>query len=172
MPGIKEKSGQPTWVDEGLPDLRSLDAKLRTTAPDELAPAADEEAAIALLAQHFAVAEIGPDAVVGTPYAPVNVRYGDLKHIAEKRPDARERYVLHALDTMRDPFEIWEVSYDDGSSRLAFISAYASPKQLLVVVNIHAGHVLWNFMHCNAKALNRHRHGKKVYGRPPPLADE
>jgi hypothetical protein len=37
----------------------------------------------------------------------------DLRHIVEKRQDARERYVRHALATMRDPFEIWIVEYED-----------------------------------------------------------
>ena len=41
------------------------------------------------------------------------IGHPDLRHIVEKRQDARERYVRHALATMRDPFEIWIVEYED-----------------------------------------------------------
>ena len=88
-----------------------------------------------------------------------------LGHIVEKRQDARERYVKFALDTLTGPLEIWRVAYSDGSARLAFIGAYETKRQMLVVVNIQAGNVLWNFMQTDAKALNKHRHGELLYKR-------
>ncbi|MGY2290900.1 hypothetical protein ACW9H6_13975 [Pseudomonas sp. SDO528_S397] len=57
------------------------------------------------------------------------------------------------------------MAYSDGSARLAFIGAYETKRQMLVIVNIQAGNVLWNFMQTDAKALNKHRHGQLVYKR-------
>ena len=92
-----------------------------------------------------------------------------LLHIAEKRPDARERYVHYAIDTLDDPFEVWRVEYDNGNYRLAFIGAYVGRRQMLCVVDTIDGEVLWNFMHSDAKALNKHRHGQPIYQRSPVL---
>ncbi|AUO20762.1 hypothetical protein C0058_01675 [Pseudomonas sp. NC02] len=95
----------------------------------------------------------------------IAIRRSCLQHIVEKRQDARERYVRFALDTLTGPLEIWRVAYSDCSARLAFIGAYESRRQILVVVNIQAGNVLWNFMQADAKALNKHRHGELLYKR-------
>jgi hypothetical protein len=42
---------------------------------------------------------------------PVIIQSANLRHIVEKRQDARKRYVLFALATMRDPLEILHVEY-------------------------------------------------------------
>jgi hypothetical protein len=55
------------------------------------------------------------------------------------------------VDTVRNPLEIWRVLYSDGSYRLAFIGAYAAKYQMLVVINVDHGQVLWNFMNCDKK---------------------
>ncbi|MBK4998216.1 hypothetical protein IAE37_000492 [Pseudomonas sp. S31] len=36
---------------------------------------------------------------------------------------------------------------------------------MLVIVTLENGKTLWNFMHCEAKALNKHRHGILLYKR-------
>ena len=70
-----------------------------------------------------------------------------------------------ALDTLTGPFEVWEVAYTNDTNRLAFIGVYETKRQMLVVVTLHNGKMLWNFMQCDAKALNKHRHGKLLYKR-------
>ena len=83
----------------------------------------------------------------------------------EKRADARERYVKFALDTLVNPYEIWETMYDDGMVRYIFIGTYKQKQQMLVVVAPWDGKVLWNFMHTEAKGLNKHRRGSLLYSR-------
>lgn len=113
----------------------------------------------------FGLSEGKSYSVIQTPYVAVTVRREYLLHIVEKRPNARERFTEFALDTIQNPLEIWQISYDDGSMRLAFIGAYDTKYQMLVVIHADYGHALWNFMNCDKKALNKHRHGILVYQR-------
>lgn len=152
------------WVDLELPDLRSLPVPLRTVPPEERLSADNHEEGIALLADGFGFSPGVDEITIDSKFEKVHIRRTDICHIAEKRQDARERYVLFALDTIYNPFEVWLVSYDDGSSRFAFISAYTGKKQILVVVTWD-GRYLWNFMQCDAKKLNKHRHGLLIYKR-------
>ncbi|WP_322534055.1 PBECR2 nuclease fold domain-containing protein [Duganella zoogloeoides] len=89
---------------------------------------------------------------------------------SSKRQDARERYVRHALATIRDPYEIWIVEYEDENGkeelRHVYIGAFQGKQHMLVVFIDTTGRVLWNFMHGDGKALNKHRHGECIYIRP------
>lgn len=95
----------------------------------------------------------------------VTILRRSISHIVEKRSDARERYVRLALDTLTGPLEVWEVAFTDGTNRLAFIGAYETKRQMLVSVVVVGGQMLWNFMHTDAKSLNKHRHGNLLYKR-------
>ncbi len=95
----------------------------------------------------------------------IQIQRSCIHHIVEKRQDARERYVKVALDTLIGPFEVWQVAYTNDTYRLAFIGVYETKRQMLVVVTLDNGKMLWNFMQCDAKALNKHRHGKLLYKR-------
>ncbi|RCL22089.1 hypothetical protein C6A77_20905 [Pseudomonas sp. AFG_SD02_1510_Pfu_092] len=95
----------------------------------------------------------------------IRIQRSCIHHIVEKRQDARERYVKVALDTLVGPFEVWRVAYTNDTYRLAFIGVYETKRQMLVVVTLDNGKMLWNFMQCDAKALNKHRHGKLLYKR-------
>lgn len=70
-----------------------------------------------------------------------------------------------ALDTLANPYEVWETMYDDGQVRFLFIGAYRQKQQMLVVVAPREGKVLWNVMHTDAKSLNKHRRGILLYKR-------
>jgi hypothetical protein len=163
---IREKKNQPTWVEHGLPDLRSLERELRSAAIEEIDAATDHEAAIEMVAHHLGFidpAVISIDVV--TPLGLVTIHRGSIYHIVEKRSDARERYVKIALGTLSGPLEVWKVAYDDDSYRLAYIGAYETKRQMLVVVSIKDGLMLWNFMQTDAKSLNKHRHGVLLHSR-------
>jgi hypothetical protein len=163
---VSEVKGQQTWIDEKLPDLRTLERDLRSEATEEIPPADTHEKAIKVVAQHLGFIDPGTcSLVVDTPMGEVTILRSSLYHIVEKRQDARERYVKMALDTLIGPFEVWQVEFTDGSHRLAFIGAYASRRQMLVSVAFVGGHTLWNFMHTDAKSLNKHRHGKLLFKR-------
>ncbi|MFK0312190.1 PBECR2 nuclease fold domain-containing protein [Pseudomonas sp. NPDC090233] len=163
---IAEKKGQSTWLNLKLPDLRTLDREMRIQPIEELTAADSHDAAIELAAEHLGLNGSNIDEVtVATPMGDIRVKRSCLHHIVEKRHDARERYVKVALDTLSGPFEIWEVAYTNETYRLAFIGVYETKRQMLVIVSLDQGKVLWNFMQCDAKALNKHRHGRLLYRR-------
>jgi hypothetical protein len=102
MPPIREKKNQPTWVEHGLPDLRSLERELRSAAIEEIDAATDHQAAIELMAQHLGFidpAVISIDVV--TPMGLVTIHRGSIYHIVEKRSDARERCFVTAKEKGR-----------------------------------------------------------------------
>ncbi|MGK3140744.1 PBECR2 nuclease fold domain-containing protein [Pantoea sp. C2G6] len=150
----------------GLPDLRELPAEFRRENIPEIEQANSLEDAIALLERHIGFLDADMLTVTKiTPIGTINIMRESLKHIVEKRLDARERYIHLALDTLKNPYEVWEAMYDDDLIRYLFIGTYSQKRQMLVVVAPWKGRVLWNFMHTDAKSLNKHRHGKIVYKR-------
>jgi hypothetical protein len=166
MPCIHELKGQQTWLDYRLPDLRSLDRELRSCALEEVPAGTDVSDAEEIVAFNLGLRGSQCSQIqIASPAGAVLIQRTTLRHIVEKRQDARERYVMFALDTLTGPLEVWRVAYSDGSTRLAFIGAYETKRQMLVVVNIQAGNMLWNFMQTDAKALNKHRHGELLYKR-------
>ncbi|MFI8557389.1 MULTISPECIES: hypothetical protein [Pseudomonas putida group] len=58
-----------------------------------------------------------------------------------------------------------KVAYNNETYRLAFIGVYETKRQMLVIVTLEKGRMLWNFMQCEAKTLNKHRHGELLYKR-------
>jgi hypothetical protein len=165
FPGVREASGQKSWKDLGLLDIRDVAVASTAELVQELPGAADFDTALRQVALGFGLREGMDTVLMNTPYVPVIVRRQYLSHIVEKRPNARERFTAFAVDTVRNPMEVWRVFYSDGSYRLAFIGVYEARYQMLVVINVDHGHVLWNFMNCSRKALNKHRHGHLVYQR-------
>lgn len=165
-PLIKEAADQPTWIDLALPDLRTLPREIRSAAIEEVKRADDAEGALKILLNHFGFVDDSVLAVtILTPIGNVAVMRDKLAHIVKKRPDSRERYVRHAIDTLAGTFEVWKVLYDNGGFRLAFINAYEAKNDMLVVVDVRNGHVLWNFMHAPSRAMNKHRQGDLLYKR-------
>ncbi|MBA1287933.1 hypothetical protein G7027_04690 [Pseudomonas japonica] len=100
---------------------------------------------------------------ISTPIGPIQARRDYLLHIVQKRANARERFAHFAAHTLSNPLEVWQVMYDDKSFRLSFIGAYPTKYQMLVIINVSKGHMLWNYMNCDKKSLNKHRAGQLVY---------
>ncbi|MFJ5285971.1 PBECR2 nuclease fold domain-containing protein [Pseudomonas sp. NPDC088429] len=165
LPGKRATPNQTNWIALGLPDIRDIEVRLLNSNAREIPGATSLELAWEQVALGFGLSEGKSYSVIQTPYVAVTVRREYLLHIVEKRPNARERFTEFALDTIQNPLEIWQISYDDGSIRLAFIGAYDTKYQMLVVIHADYGHALWNFMNCDKKALNKHRHGILVYQR-------
>ena len=137
-----------------MPDLRSIEREMRSAPVEEVDAATDHGSAIELVAHHLGFTDTAIISIhVKTPMGLVTIHRASIYHIVEKRPDARERYVKIALDTLTGPLEVWKVAYDDGSYRLAYIGVYEAKKQMLVVVSIKDGLTLWNFMQTDAKSL-------------------
>ncbi|PIJ55650.1 PBECR2 nuclease fold domain-containing protein [Erwinia aphidicola] len=158
--------GLNTFKDLDLTDLRELESEFRLDPTPEIEAGDSVEAAVTLLEKYMGFTEpemliVPKKTIIGTLY----ILRDKLEHIVEKRLDARERYVLLALDTLKHPYEVWETMYDDEQVRYLFIGAYRQKQQMLVVVAPWEGKVLWNFMHTDAKSLNKHRQGNLLYKR-------
>lgn len=112
---MKEKKQQKTnWKNIGQPDLRHLDMSKRLPDQPLVRTVDSADAAMLILEQHLGFIDAGITQVeIITPMDVVVIERTNLRHIVEKRQDARERYVRHALATIRDPYEIWIVEYED-----------------------------------------------------------
>lgn len=162
----KAIAGLAPFKEFGLPDLRTLESEFRRESIPEIEQADSLEDAIVLLETHIGFLESTMLFVPkSSPIGTIKIMRSSLSHIVEKRLDARERYVLLALDTLENPYEVWETMYDDDMVRYLFIGAYSQKRQMLVVIAPWEGKMLWNFMHTDAKSLNKHRQGNLLYKR-------
>ena len=84
-PLIKESSGQQTWIDLALPDLRTLARELRSAAIDEVKRADDAQGALRILLAHFGFIDEALLAV--TILTPDRKRCG---HEGQTRPHRRK----------------------------------------------------------------------------------
>lgn len=172
MAHAREKKNQPTWVDLGLKDLRHEEELHGLDTPAMIDPGTDAESAGDILKSVFGLTNGVQSVFLTGPLGNVLVKTEQIHHIVEKRQDARERYANFALETVRSPYEIWEIQYaqeadEDNPARefvrYAYIGFFKGTKQMLVTVDVMSDGVLWNFMHQERKALNRHRHGRLLY---------
>lgn len=166
----QEIKGQKTWLDYQRPDLRSIYEVDGLDTPNILVAGNDAIEALAILELALGFdSEVVQEIEHKTPIDVVKVLRELLPHIVEKRMDARERYTNFAIQTLLNPFEVWRIEYvstDDGQIfRLAFIGVFKGKRQMLVTVDTREDVVLWNFMHQEAKSLNKHRHGELIYSR-------
>lgn len=166
-----KKQQKTNWRDRGHDDVRELDSAHKLPAEDIVEAENEISMALLVLEQHLGFVELAVEVVtVETPIGAVRIDRTRLEHIVEKRQDASERYVKLALATMRDPLEVWLVEYedDDGKEeyRHSYIGVFEGKHHMLVVCAEIEGKILWNFMHCDGKSLNKHRHGERVYRRP------
>lgn len=109
----------------GLPVLHELESGFRLHPTPEIEAGGSLEAAVTLLEMHMGFTEpemliVPKETIIGT----LSILRDNLEHIVEKRLDARERYVLLALDTLANLYEVWETMYDDDQVRFLFIAAY------------------------------------------------
>lgn len=168
---MKEKKAQKsTWKTLGHADLRYLDQSLILPAEPMVAATDSAQKALTTLEYHLGFVALDVKSVViSTPIGEVRIERNQLSHIIEKRRDARERYVKHALACMKNPFEVWRVAYEielgNDAYRYAYIAVFEDKTHMLVVFSDADGKVLWNFMQSDSKALNKHRHGECVYRR-------
>lgn len=153
------------WNDIGLTDLRSLPAECRLDSPVIIEQARNQSEALQVLLTEFGLEDQHDINQINTPIGSIDVEGRHLCHIVEKRKDARERYIHHALATINDPFEVWRSVYDNGTVKFQFIGAFSSKPQMLVIVAQHEKYTLWNFMQMDARRLNKHRIGEIIYQR-------
>lgn len=162
----KRDKSQSQWNELGLDDLRSLEPEQRLPCPGLIDAAQDFDSAFQILLEAFSLEGRSDSIKLETQHIGlVDIKGNDLKHIVEKRSDARERFVHYALTTIHDPFEIWLSEYEDKTQRFQLIGSFKTKAQMLVVIAKYENQTLWNFMHTDAKKLNKHRCGKLIYQR-------
>ncbi|MDV8158050.1 PBECR2 nuclease fold domain-containing protein [Acinetobacter bereziniae] len=166
---IKEEKDQENWKDLNLDDIRNT--PLEEFHPFEesmILKAGDtEEEALDIVSKEFGLVNgiCSRKISINTLQSWAIVSIDNLKHVVEKRSDARERFSKLAYFTLLNPFEIWEVKYSDGGFRLVFLGIFQDSKNhILLILKIDSNkNILWNFMQCELKKLNKHRLGKLVF---------
>lgn len=156
----------PNWKTLNLEDIRDLDSNTRREPRELIEAAENEDDAVEKLAINLGLRDALVDRrIINTVIGGIVIIRDKLVHIVEKRKEARERYVLYALDTLENPYEVWRCT-DRGAIRYCFVGVYKTRNQMSVTIQIlDNGNVLWNFMHTEAKRLNRHRRGDLIYSR-------
>ncbi len=170
---VRELPGQITHADLALPPLQTVPDALKLPAPALLPKAPTRAAGADVVRQALGLTQGTPTRLIETPAGDVLLRSEYIGHLTEKDADARERFAHYLLPTLQDPFEVWLTMYDDGRPRRRYIGLYrASKYDVLVVARVLAdGTVLWNIMHAQARALNRQRIGKLLWGKPVHLEE-
>lgn len=160
------RPNQTSWRDLGRPDLREIAGSRRYPAPARLPEAPDLEGAIATVAEAVGLAPGQAFITVPTKDGDLAVIHRDrLRHLVEKRAEARERYANFIIPTLTDPYEIWLTDYEDGL-RKQYIGLFTGDRNLLVVLRLERdGSVLWNIMQADDRRMNAHRVGSLLYGK-------
>jgi hypothetical protein len=162
----KPLAHQPTWKDIGLDDLRNVDDQEKQPEPELLAAADSLEKAAQILAQVLGIDDYNPERMITTPIEEVTATRYRLGHLVEKRGEDRERYAEYLLPTLENPFEIWNVAYDDGSTRNRYIGLFCGKRDLMVSVIVNPdGSLLWNMKQETHKGMNRMRAGTLLYAK-------
>lgn len=162
---------QKTWKDYGRPAAARIPQDEFLEAP-RLQRAATRAAALEQLAGVLGVSRENPLRIVETPYEQVAIRYEWLPHIVEKEADARERFSHYILETLRNPYEIWLTTNDDGKYRKRYIGLFTGDRDVLVSVRQNLDGslaqpeiILYNAMHASARDIDKKRMGGLLYGR-------
>lgn len=162
---IKAVVGQYTWRSYGRPDARHVPEASRAEAPAILREAASIGAAHALLAAELGVSEGSPLRVVQTPVDQASIRFEHLRHVVEKRGDARERYARFVLPTLTEPYEVWLTRYEDGY-RKRYIGLFRGRRDLALIVREgRDGSLMWNAIPVDDRRLNAFREGALLYAK-------
>lgn len=159
----KEKKEQIKWIELEMCDLRHQDEYVPLKAPELLKSGENAEEALRIIMEFFGIKDEKSHVIIPTIICDIAVHGYSLPHIVEKRANSRERYGRFVMMTIENPCEVWKVAYDDNSYRLAFIGLFEGNTQMLVVTTFGENEILWNFMNCEKKTLNKHRHGELLY---------
>lgn len=102
--------GLQTFKDLDLKDLRNLDVDERNELVDEIDAGSSLDEALALLEVHMGlqrqkICQRSLKPLLSEIFTSCEISFHTL---SKKRADARERYVKFALDTLVNPYEIWD----------------------------------------------------------------
>jgi SPP1 gp7 family putative phage head morphogenesis protein len=161
---ISPVSGQPTWKEYRLPDLRRVSTELKKTAPPLLSEASSRSAALATMHDALGLSETRRLREIRTPINElVWISTAWSEHWVEKLGDHRERFANFVVPTLADPYEVWWTRYADGM-RSRYIGLFTGDVDLAVIVRRNLdGSILWNILNTDARRLNKQRQGWLLY---------
>ena len=153
-----------TWRDYGRPDIRALSDDAFIPAPPRRAPAATAAQAADMMAAAFGIHGAETKAIV-TPVERVSVSRALLRHAAEDRGGRREMFADYLPLTLTNPFEIWNIPYEDGLRR-RYIGLFLGEKRraFVVVVRVNRDMTLfWNVVQKDLRDFNKQREGALLW---------
>lgn len=155
---------QRNWQDYDLPDLRNIEDSLKSDATllksgDTISKAHD------IIAEAFGVSANNKTSILQTPIGKVHIQYDLLRHIVEKRTEARERYAEYARRTLENPLEVWLTAFEQDGGKIEYRPQFigsikgASRNNLVSVILLKDGNFMYNLMSSRAKDMNKKRRG-------------
>jgi SPP1 gp7 family putative phage head morphogenesis protein len=162
---VRIMEGQPTWRESGRPSLRNVAKSDLNEAPPMMPSAKPRSAAAEMLAETLQVSVNQPLRVVSTPIELVQLDYQLLAATVAAGAGA-ERYGLHMLSTLANPFEVYLTEYEDGF-RTRYIGVFQGAAKLMIVGRVNKdGTVFWEIVEGDALALDQQRVGQLLYPVP------
>jgi hypothetical protein len=158
-----------TFQDFGRPDIKDLDRNLFLPSPPLVKAGNDAESGFNVISNSLGFSETNNLLTLITPLGKVKIYNNLLKHITEKRIDARERFSNFIFPTLQDPFEIYEAIVD-GKLTCQFIGLFDGRFNLLVTTTVIVGKPMLfrNMMHADDRRINKHRKGVLIYAKRTP----
>lgn len=162
---------QQSWEDYKRPDIAQLDDSY-FTRPGILPRCGSIDSAVEQATNTLGIT--GYSKIIKTPYTDVIILKDKLPHLFEKRPEGRERFCNHFLETLLNPFEVYLTEFEDGY-RLTYIGLFKKDlrnkgKDYNLISSIRIGkqgNVVWNIMHQKNTNTNEKRKGILVYTKNP-----
>ena len=156
---------QNNFTSHNLVKLKEVDEKYFLDKPALLSMGDNLSEALNIISNAFGVSLVNPRRIVPIFGIYLVIDFHLLVHIVEKRANGRERFALFAQKTLMNPVEVWKTLYSDGSYRYVYIGLFLDSKyHLAVVINImQNGQILWNYMNCELRSLDKFRKGSLEY---------
>ena len=155
---------QINWEDYELPKVKNYSNALLDELPDISTKAPSDEQALRQISNILLGGKNYRSIKPPGEVEKVTIHRKQLKHVVEKRYDARERYANLILPTLIDPNEVWLTAYKDGSLRRRFIKLFKGGKSMLVVARENIdGSLFWNAIPAKQSYIDRQRTGVLLY---------
>ncbi len=155
---IKILPNQKTWKDYNRIDLKELDEEQKLDTPEIIKPSDTVQGALEILFKALNIDDTGKR-ILKTPVEDVILNEETLRYIANK-PGNREKFANFIIPTLEQPFEVYEVDYEDGK-RNHYIGVFKGERGLFCIIRINKdGSLLWNVIPTETTRLNNKRLGK------------
>jgi hypothetical protein len=157
----KDKVEEKYIPKDNLLSKRSDDSKYFQKEPPLLAKGRNENDALLILEKALGISDKKKIVEVVSPIESILIDKDYLRHIVEKRDNARERYANYIIPTLVNPYEIYLTQFEKDIRR-QYIGLFKGKYNLLCSVRINPdGSLLWNMM--NSKNMDSHRKGSLIY---------